>query len=284
MSLVFASPIVSEFEQLNASFQQTNADAHLLYQNLKLHFNSLKSRIFDFNGHKKGIDRIDFGAKFLVECNSVIAQKGNTQQAQKEVKLIKERCVKVLEEAISQLSQRLPDDQSVLRKFSNFTPSIILNPKIRPNFADLPYLKAASTDWDILEDQYRKLLFVNWSEECGGSVPKDTIEFWLQVFENSNFKELAVFVLTSLSTPVSNATVERVFSLVSAVKTKARNSMQIHLLDSILRIRSELLLSGKCCKDFVPTQRMIDNFKSDIVYNGETTEVSKDDEDVLLFL
>jgi hypothetical protein len=93
-----------------------------------------------------------------------------------------------------------------------------------------------------------------------------TEDFWLAVYKNPSFKDLAVFVLSSLSVPVSNATVERIFSLVSAVKTKVRNCMQLHLLDSIIRIRSELLLSQKCCNDFEPTQRMLDNFTPDKVY------------------
>jgi hypothetical protein len=50
------------------------------------------------------------------------------------------------------------------------------------------------------------------------------------------------FALTCLIAPVSIAVVERIFSLVSFVKTKARNRMQLNLLGAIVRVRAELLL------------------------------------------
>jgi hypothetical protein len=80
------------------------------------------------------------------------------------------------------------------------------------------------------------------------------------------FKELATFALTCLITPVSNAVFERKFSLVSSVKTKARNRMQLSLLDAILRVRAELLLSSKCCIDFTASPEMPKNFTLDKVY------------------
>ena len=64
-----------------------------------------------------------------------------------------------------------------------------------------------------------------------------------------------------------NVVVERIFSFASAVKTKARNQMQLKLLDSIIRIRAELLLSNKCCKDFTPSTAMLENLTSDKVYS-----------------
>ena len=42
--------------------------------------------------------------------------------------------------------------------------------------------------------------------------------------------------------------------------------MQLALLDSIIRILSDILLSNKCCKDFVPTQGMLNNFTPERVY------------------
>ena len=97
------------------------------------------------------------------------------------------------------------------------------------------------------------MLFVNWKEESPfkkDGFPTDTEQFWIGVLQHQAFKELAIFVLTWLITPISNAVVERIFSLVFSVKTKARKSMQQNLLDATIRIRAELLLSKKYCKDF----------------------------------
>jgi hypothetical protein len=75
--------------------------------------------------------------------------------------------------------------------------------------------------------------------------------------QHKAFKELATFALTCPLTPVSNAVVERVFSPVSSTKMKARNRMQLNLLDAIVTVRAELLLSNKCCKDFIASPEML---------------------------
>ncbi|KAK3745876.1 hypothetical protein RRG08_015603 [Elysia crispata] len=75
---------------------------------------------------------------------------------------------------------------------------------------------------------------------------------------NLNKFFLAPKSLTCLTTPVSNACVERIFSLVTAVKTKPRNRMQVSLLEAIIRIRATQILSGKCCHHFSASQSMIE--------------------------
>ena len=76
-----------------------------------------------------------------------------------------------------------------------------------------------------------------------------------------------------------NAIAERLrFSLVTSVKTKARNRSQLHLLDAIVRIRADLVLSKKCCKNFQASPKMQQNFTPDNVYasakdfSGNTVE------------
>jgi len=70
---------------------------------------------------------------------------------------------------------------------------------------------------------------------------------------------------------VSNADVERIFSLVSTVKTKAGNRMQLKLFNAIVRIRSELLLSGKCSRDFTASPEMLKRFITDVVYSSQSS-------------
>ena len=65
------------------------------------------------------------------------------------------------------------------------------------------------------------------------------------------------------------------------LKTKARNQMQLKLLDSIIRISAKLLLSNKCCKDFTPSTAILENLTSDKVYfDGHDI----DDVDMELFI
>ena len=51
------------------------------------------------------------------------------------------------------------------------------------------------------------------------------------------FYHASKWVLSMLSLPISNAAVERVFSLVSIVKDTLRNKICIDTYDAILRIR-----------------------------------------------
>ena len=132
-------------------------------------------------------------------------------------------------------------------------------------FSELPFIHHAGKV-SKNEEQYRQMPFVDWKVEAPfkkDGFPVDTEEFWIGVLQHQAFKELATFVLTCLTTPVSNAVVERIFSLASSVKTKATNRMQLNLVDTIVRVRAELLLSSICCKDFTASPEMLKNFTSD---------------------
>lgn len=51
------------------------------------------------------------------------------------------------------------------------------------------------------------------------------------------FDALARYVLATLSLPLSNAVVERLFSILAIVKCKARNKLGMEMLEAILRVR-----------------------------------------------
>jgi len=72
-----------------------------------------------------------------------------------------------------------------------------------------------------------------------------------------HLKSPPLLALTCLLNPVSNAVVERVFSLVSSVKTKARHRMQLNLLDAIVSVRAEQLFSIKGCKNLTASLEML---------------------------
>ena len=84
------------------------------------------------------------------------------------------------------------------------------------------------------------------------------------------FKELATYALASLTNPVSNAVVERIFSQVIAIKMKLRNRMSVELLNALVRIRSKLHFEGKCCRDIIVTTQMLELFNSEQMYGAST--------------
>jgi len=127
-------------------------------------------------------------------------------------------------------------------------------------FARLRFIHHAGNNVNKIEEEYRQMPFVDWKEEAPtkkNGLPVDTEQFWIGVLQHQAFKELATIALTCLITPFSNAVVERIFSLISSVKTKARNRMQLNLLNAIVKVRAELLLSNKCCKDFNASPDML---------------------------
>ena len=83
-------------------------------------------------------------------------------------------------------------------------------------------------------------------------------------------------------TPVSNAVVERVFSQVTAVKTKVRNRLGLRILDAVIRIRAHLQMRSKCCRDFVPSSHMFKLFNSANMYGTQTQEGEDDVLDLLM--
>ena len=148
----------------------------------------------------------------------------------------------------------------------------------------LPHLRKEKEN--EIEEQHGKILHSCWNEEAvfDGETPKDTVSFWCGVmrYENSlgnkPFAELANYVLACLTTPVSNAVVERIFSSVTCVKNKLRNRLGSNMLESIIRIRTKLQFVGKCCRDFKVSQTMLDLFNSQNMYVRKVTS-NEDDED-----
>ena len=66
-------------------------------------------------------------------------------------------------------------------------------------------------------------------EDPHDGIPQEAVAFWSGVHQYQNsvqefpFTDLAAYALTCLTTPTSNAVVERIFSFVTNVKTKNRN-------------------------------------------------------------
>eukprot|EP00112_Aurelia_sp_Birch-Aquarium-sp1_P006031 Seg16732.1 transcript_id=Seg16732.1/GoldUCD/mRNA.D3Y31 product="hypothetical protein" protein_id=Seg16732.1/GoldUCD/D3Y31 len=136
-----------------------------------------------------------------------------------------------------------------------------------------------------IDNQYRNIFLVNWREEpvFKDGIPQEAVPFWSGVLHYQNsvqefpFADLAAYALACLTTPTSNAVVERIFSYVTNVKTKQRNRMGVTMLESLVRIRTHLHFGDKCCKYFVPSQRMLSLFSSDIMY-PTSSAVSNNDE------
>lgn len=257
---------------MNAFFQATNASPEQMCKELQIHYLSLKARAYDEQDAQLPITRTDFGSKYAMEAEKFTRSSPNPDSAAAMVNDVNKRCHSFLIEAISQVEKRLPPARDIFSSLSLLSPSTVLS-QLRPLYNDLPmhYLLEDNIE---AEEQYRKLLHVEWVKEpvFNGEVPTDPVKFWSGVSKCENslgehpFKELADYALTCHTAPVSNAICERIFSSVTCVKTKYRNRMGNKMLNAILRVRTVLRFGEKCCKDFEVSEQMLALFSSTIYY------------------
>lgn len=103
----------------------------------------------------------------------------------------------------------------------------------------------------------------DWREEFPGSeIPTNPVTFLSFVLDYENaaaekcYREWAIIALNSYCIALSTALVERVFSHITNVKTKARNKLSMSSLEAILRIRSHMFVYQICCQNFAVTDKM----------------------------
>lgn len=97
-------------------------------------------------------------------------------------------------------------------------------------------------------------------------------DFWIAVrgITNANdekcFEDLAKLVFRALSLLISNAVVERVFSIMAVVKSKLRNRLSTPMLVALMRIRIHMNVLGICCNNYCPTPHTLQLFNSNNMY------------------
>ena len=230
----FLSPIIREMENLNRKFQTFHPDMNSLLKMLELQVRSVRARVYDDRGESMHILRCDYGVKFEEQAATLDPE---------QVRGVRNRCREFMLSLVTEMEKRLPDNTAVLSVVTKFSPHIILKRDIL--FESLPY-KSFCPDLVKVENQFRLFRQVKWDRELEEIVKEGSmVKFWAAVraYELNNetiFKELADYALTCNSLPVSNAYVERIFSIVSFMKDKYANRMQIPMLDSLLLLKTHL--------------------------------------------
>ena len=115
----------------------------------------------------------------------------------------------------------------------------------------------------------------NWQN----ATSNDVEAFWIEVLNHKDaadepvFRELAMFALSMLSLPLSNAAVERTFSQMNIIKSKTRNKMKQPMLEAILHVRGYMARNKRCCNEFQPSQSMFGRFNAAIYDNMDRNEL-----------
>ncbi|KAK3863208.1 hypothetical protein Pcinc_030998 [Petrolisthes cinctipes] len=163
------------------------------------------------------------------------------------------------------MQNRLPDNVHVLQSLHVLTPETVIGMR-KPKLQELSFLAKYSGDIGKLDEQWQRIETIAWPKE----VIPDVEKFCRKVYEHQDasgerdFREVAQFVLSLLSLPISNASVERVFSQMNLIKSKIRNRMQQKSLESILHVSAFMQRNDICCNKFVPSESMLSSFTQDI--------------------
>ncbi|KAK9729859.1 hAT family C-terminal dimerization region [Popillia japonica] len=91
-------------------------------------------------------------------------------------------------------------------------------------------------------------------------------DFYFEVYNDCDaagckrFGNVSKFGLAFVTVPISNASVERAFSVYNIVKNKLRNRLSIEMLQSLMMVRFTLQRNGGFCITFNPSTKMLSLF------------------------
>lgn len=136
-----------------------------------------------------------------------------------------------------------------------------------------------------MEIQWRKLGSISFNDIFPNKSAYEItlINCWATLSQVRNaagdhiFKELSEFSLRLFSLPISNAVVERIFSIKNATKTKVRNRMGQSMLVALIRIKVHNSVKKQCCTSFVPSKQMLNIFDSKIYDSDQKRKIANFD-------
>jgi hypothetical protein len=124
---------------------------------------------------------------------------------------------------------------------------------------------------DKIVSQWRKIHLFRWDST------ENTVEFWSEVnnyTDSSGSNPFEKLCKAALSLLHSNEEVERLFSQISVVKSKLRNRMSLHTLNSILLVRYGLKLAGDTCYQHKLPSEVLQQFGTTAAYSFKATPSS----------
>lgn len=199
---------------------------------------------------------------------------------------VRRKCTNFVLKLIEQLKQRLPDNMALLENIKELSVSRCLRAH-RANFLSqdlLSELQIPSEKLDMLEIQWCTLSNVHWDSASSN----DGMKLWFEIYNYTNskgentYREIAEFAFTILSLPLSNASVERVFSFLNIIKSKLRNRLYISTVDAIIMVKTGLLVKNKNCYNYILPDNVIQNVGTSQKYSNtpsNTVDIKKLDED-----
>ncbi|KAK3916154.1 Zinc finger MYM-type protein 1 [Frankliniella fusca] len=304
--LTFLAPVLQQLTRMNLLFQSSNADLTRAFTDLRVYVFSVAGKVLKDEALRQSgqpgmlrltelealrnalnnkdnlrpLELVNYGDGFLTLAINM-ERSGALSTAK--IREVKANCANFLSTLSIQLAQRLPDCIQDMEKKRNLAPDRVLAARGRPSFQSLPInLIPHSFDRDDLEDQWERLGKEKFEEICPGEdmTTIDTVQFWSLCLDLKNgagdcpYEKIAFCALSLLSLPLSNALVERVFSIMNIVKNKIRNKMSVSMLNAILFLRLWLKAFNKCCTSFEPSDAMVRKFNSRVMYASNSPQTA----------
>ena len=179
-------------------------------------------------------------------------------------------------EAASQIRNRFPTGDLIIEMLQVFNPaaSHAKFPSLVPLAANFPNIVSES-QLQTLDNQWCRLAFISLPFQSDDMEPE---EFWGLLNKitdgtgDPQFGILSAFMQNLLCLPHANVDVERVFSSVSSIKTKARNRLHTKTVRALLKVKEGCVMFSRTPRPPVAKQRM----SSDILYANADSDSEPD--------
>ncbi|KYM96899.1 hypothetical protein ALC62_12436 [Cyphomyrmex costatus] len=170
---------------------------------------------------------------------------------------VKTTCLSFYETALEGMIQRLPYNDEFFRELKFLDPAVALQEESRLTFPDLRNLAKRFQISDIdLVYEWRMLPIVFDDANKTLLTNLEIHDMWKTIFQKKKpnnkpfFPNLENLVNIVMSLPHSNAEAERIFSIVTDVKNKKRNRIDVTSLDAICKVRSSFQANNIDCRTF----------------------------------
>lgn len=268
--------VLSDVNNLNKSLQSKNDSfkvmddlVNVIEKLAKLVVNPTTKNILQVQNLRSYANPVPY---FGIRCEQILCRMNDPNTVQN----IRARSVEFVFELIDQLKARLPNNIRIFRMIKSFSIENTLK-VIKNRITEIAVMEEFNLDLDTVEKierQWENITSVQWDLDLVKS--GDSFRFWMTVYKFRDsaginpFKELCDLVFILLALPISNADVERVFSMMNIVKSKLRNRMLRKTCNAILLIRYTLLTFKQNCYTYeMPT---------DVLSNLNTMRCYEDDE------
>lgn len=247
--LIFLKNELKNMTQLNLLFQSDNVEPIKLFEDLFLLYKNLLRRLLVPSQLKKLVDSelVDFNfLEHLMQTASMYVgldfQNISQELEENDLLDVRERCKKFLCCLAEQIQKRLSDNLSMLIIVADLHPKVAtsqVKPDIKPILNHIHRTHIYGNKHDI-ESEWHQLSNKTWSNTSTSA------DFYHAVYNDRDaagckrFENISKFGLAFVTVPISNAIVERAFSIYNIVKNKLRSRLSIEMLQSMIMVRFTL--------------------------------------------